>query len=88
MIGTSPAGTTGAAAAVPGIVGWLSLTATPTFAGMALLTCVPASAPADMLCAAGHGSALGGMGPMYLLMSLFHASPWLKLVFGRAWAPT
>jgi hypothetical protein len=67
---------------------WLSLAAAPTFAIMALLTGVSGSdmsggGPLDMLCAAGHGgSLLSGMVPMYLLMSLFHASAWLKLIFG------
>jgi hypothetical protein len=28
-------------------------------------------------------SLIGGMAWMYLLMSLFHVSPWLKLVFNR-----
>jgi len=27
---------------------------------------------------------LGGMVPMYLLMSAFHSAPWLKLIAGRA----
>jgi hypothetical protein len=58
---------------------WLGLAATPTFALMALLTGVLGS-PADMLCAAGHGSLLGGMVPMYLLMSAFHSAAWLRLV--------
>ncbi|QPF93346.1 hypothetical protein [Bradyrhizobium commune] len=59
---------------------WLGLAATPTFAIMAALTAVLGDGPADMLCAAGHGSLLGGMVPMYLLMSAFHASAWLRLV--------
>jgi hypothetical protein len=29
-----------------------------------------------------------GMSAMYLLMSLFHLSPWLKLAFGRSQAHT
>lgn len=62
-----------------GGAGWLGLAATPTFAAMALLTWV-LPGPPDMLCAAGGpGASLGGMVPMYLLMSAFHASPWLKL---------
>jgi hypothetical protein len=62
---------------------WLSLAATPTFAIMALLTAVLGRGPMDMLCSAGQGSPLSGMVPMYLLMSAFHSSPWLKLVSGR-----
>jgi hypothetical protein len=62
---------------------WLSLAAAPTFAIMALLTGVLGGRQMDMLCAAGHGSALSGMIPMYLLMSAFHSAPWLKLISGR-----
>jgi len=62
---------------------WLGLAATPTFAIMAVLTAELGGGPADMLCAAGHGSLLGGMVPMYLLMSAFHASAWLKLISER-----
>ena len=61
---------------------WLGLAATPTFAIMAVLTAV-LGGPADMLCAAGYGSVLSGMVPMYLLMSAFHASAWLKLIAER-----
>lgn len=63
---------------------WLGLAAAPTFAIMAVLTAMIGSAPADMLCAAGRGSVLGGMVPMYLLMSVFHAGAWLRLVSRRA----
>lgn len=61
---------------------WLALAATPTFAIMAVLTAVIGD-PADMLCAAGHGSLLGGMVPMYLLMSAFHSAAWLRLIAER-----
>jgi hypothetical protein len=61
---------------------WLALAATPTFAIMAVLTAM-IGGPADMLCAAGHGSVLGGMVPMYLLMSAFHSAAWLKLISER-----
>ncbi|WP_441237943.1 hypothetical protein [Bradyrhizobium sp. 930_D9_N1_4] len=59
---------------------WLALAATPTFAIMAVLTAMIGGGPADMLCAAGQGSLLGGMVPMYFLMSAFHSAAWLKLI--------
>jgi hypothetical protein len=59
---------------------WLGLAAMPTFAGMALLTGL-FGGPSDMLCAMMQGAApLSGMVPMYLLMSAFHAGPWLRLI--------
>lgn len=64
------------------LAGWLGLAATPTFAVMAMLTAVLGAGPADMLCAAGHGLSLGGMVPMYLLMSAFHSAAWLRLIAG------
>ncbi|MDB5709309.1 MAG: hypothetical protein JWL96_1379 [Sphingomonas bacterium] len=71
-------GTTGTAA-------WLSLAATPVFATMALLTATLGPGATDLLCSAAHGgSSLGGMVPMYALMSVFHAAPWLRLVSARA----
>ena len=61
----------------------ISWAATPIFAIMALLTSV-LGGPSDMLCAAsGNASYLGGMVPMYLLMSAFHATPWLRLIARR-----
>lgn len=63
---------------------WLSLAAAPTFAVMALLAGVPDGGAPDMPCLAPHhASPLTGMVPMYLLMSLFHAAPWLRLLAGR-----
>jgi hypothetical protein len=58
----------------------LSLAAAPTFAVMALLTSIPGGSAPDILCSAARASPLGGMVPMYLLMSAFHAAPWLRLV--------
>jgi hypothetical protein len=63
---------------------WLCLAAAPTFAIMALLSGVLGGGAPDMLCSAVHGgSPLGGMVPMYVLMSAFHSAPWLKLIGSR-----
>jgi hypothetical protein len=60
--------------------GGLSLAAAPTFALMALLTALGGAQP-DALCALMQDtSPLTGMVPMYLLMSVFHSGPWLKLI--------
>jgi hypothetical protein len=59
----------------------LSLAAAPTFAIMALLTGLLGSP--DVLCSTAGASPLGGMVPMYLLMSAFHLAPWLRLIAGR-----
>ena len=64
-----------------GLAKWLGLAASPTFAAMALLTSL-GNAPIAMLCSGTSGFPLGGMAPMYLLMSIFHASPWLRLIAG------
>ncbi|MHC4042472.1 hypothetical protein [Bradyrhizobium sp. 23AC] len=61
---------------------WLALAATPTFAIMAVLTAMIGGGP-DLLCGAGQGSVLGGMVPMYLLMSTFHSAAWLRLIAER-----
>jgi hypothetical protein len=58
----------------------LSLAAAPVFAVMALLTGVFGGGPVDALCSVAGASPLGGMVPMYLLMSALHLSPWLKLI--------
>src|SRR4051812_20886631 len=68
-------------AAAPRAADWLCLTAAPTFAVMASLTSVQSSGQPDILCSAMHtGSPLGGMVLMYVLMAVFHLSPWLKLI--------
>ena len=61
----------------------LYLAAAPTFAMMALLTGVLGGGSLDALCSVASASPLGGMVPMYLLMSAFHLAPWLKLIGGR-----
>lgn len=59
---------------------WLSYTAAPTFAVMALVTGIYDSGEHQMWCsAATHMSPLSGMVPMYALMSAFHLAPWLRL---------
>ena len=64
------------------LVDWLCLAASPVFAMMALLA--QGDGRPDMICSAmTDTSPFGGMVPMYLLMSLFHSPPWLKLIAGR-----
>lgn len=63
------------AAAIAGV----TLAAAPMFAGLAVLTLVlNASAPAMVCTAAFAGSAVDGMVVMYALMSVCHATPWLR----------
>lgn len=86
MTVTHPARLTGSASRDDGGLGaaaWLSLSAAPTFAIMALLTSVLGS-QGDLLCAATYdASPLSRMVSMYLLMSAFHSAPWLKLIASR-----
>jgi hypothetical protein len=87
-MGEVDAGTTGCEAIRDGgnnvarlAADWLYLAAAPTFAIMALLTGWLGGP--DALCSIAGASPLGGMMPMYLLMSAFHLAPWLKLIAGR-----
>jgi hypothetical protein len=67
-----------------GAAEWACLAAAPAFAIMALLTAVLGSGQMAMLCgAAPDASPLSGMAPMYLLMSVVHSAPWLRLIAGR-----
>ena len=68
--------------AAPATLQWLSLAAAPTFAIMGLVTGAHAGGPHDVLCAH-DASPLDGMVAMYLLMSVFHSAPWLKLISFR-----
>jgi hypothetical protein len=63
---------------------WLSLAAAPTFAVMALLSAIPGGGALEDFCSSAGASSLGGMIPMYLLMSAFHSAPWLRLI-AKAW---
>ncbi|WP_256754613.1 hypothetical protein [Mesorhizobium sp. Mes31] len=65
-----------------GIAEWLCLAAAPTFALMALLSCVQGG-NAAMLCMGAGTSPLTGMPAMYLLMSAFHLAPWLRVISRR-----
>lgn len=61
---------------------WLGFAASPTFALMAWISANDMQA---MVCAPGSsGLSIGGMPVMYLMMSLFHLSPWLKLASSLA----
>jgi hypothetical protein len=66
--------------AAPGVARLLGLAAAPTFAIMALLSSVNGGAPQMLCLPAQDPSPLSGMALMYLLMSVFHSAPWLKLV--------
>jgi hypothetical protein len=68
-----------------GAAGWIALGASPTFALMAWIGAHDAAPHA--LCAAGSAILpIDDMTTMYLLMSVFHLSPWLKRASGRPWA--
>ena len=59
---------------------WLALAAAPTFALMAVVTGILDSGAHQMPCSAAmHMSPVSGMVLMYVLMSGFHLTPWLKL---------
>ncbi|NWO56008.1 hypothetical protein [Chromohalobacter israelensis] len=69
--------------AAAGKVGsWLGYAAAPTFALMAWISAV--GAPGMAACSAAPAFVpLNDMALMYLLMSLFHLLPWLKLLSAR-----
>ncbi len=64
-----------------GALDWLHLAAAPTFAVMAVLTAVLGGGTVGMVCSGMlDASPLTGMVPMYVLMSVFHSAPWLRLM--------
>jgi hypothetical protein len=76
-------GRAGGGVASPPLSRWLSLAAAPTFAIMGLWSARFVD-QTDMLCTGMRGSsAMSGMTLMYLLMSVFHLSPWLKWIARR-----
>jgi hypothetical protein len=62
----------------------LALAASPTFALMALMTGIMSDASTEMAGMSGHASPMSGMITMYLLMSAFHLTAWLKLARARS----
>jgi hypothetical protein len=80
----SSGGAIRSSAAARWVANGLYLAAAPTFATMALLTGVLGGGLPEALCSTAGASPLGGMVPMYLLMSAFHLAPWLKLIARRA----
>ena len=69
-----------------GVAARLGLAAAPTFAVMAGISAVSAQGVA-MCSAASPLAPVNEMVLMYLLMSLFHLSPWLKLLSHRRSEP-
>jgi hypothetical protein len=66
--------------------GWIGLAASPIFALMALVSAT--DAPQAAICAPAGDMPIHDMIWMYLLMSLFHMSPWLKLASRQPNHPT
>lgn len=58
---------------------WLSYAAAPAFAVMAVVTGVPTGAM-PVTCLGGPETFLGGMAWMYVMMSVVHLPPWLRLL--------
>lgn len=70
-----------------GMAGWLGLAAAPTFAVMAGISA--AGSPAMTMCSTVSTFVpINDMALMYLLMSLFHGSAWLKFLSARLQGPT
>ena len=71
------------ASIILGVSNGLRLAATPIFVIMAVIAGIHAGGMQHMLCSATRDtSPLVGMAPMYVLMSIFHFPPWLRLISG------
>ncbi len=67
---------------IRGAASGLGLAASPTFALMAALSAI--QTPRMPICSSFPGLLpIDGMTLMYLLMGVFHAAPWLRLITGR-----
>ena len=69
------------------LAGWLGLAATPVFALMAWISAV-GSAEMAICSTASAFMPIDDMALMYLLMGLFHLSPWMKLLAARLQRPS
>ncbi|WMT92905.1 hypothetical protein [Pelagibacterium sp. H642] len=68
------------------VAGRLGLAAAPTFALMAWISAV--GSPGMTMCSATSAFVpINDMALMYVLMSLFHLSPWMKLLSARSQRP-
>jgi hypothetical protein len=71
------------AAMVRRIADWLSLAAAPAFAVMMFVNILGDGGAGALCMGAPRAWPFDGMAQMYLLMSIFHLAPWLRLVGGR-----
>lgn len=61
----------------------LGLSAAPAFAVMAILTAAAEGDAQQVTCLDAAGGFAGGMVWMYVLMSVVHTAPWLRLISRR-----
>ena len=64
----------------PSAASWLTFAAAPAFAVMSVLSVMPAEAAPTTCLGGSESSFLGGMAWMYLMMSVVHLPPWLRLL--------